>query len=199
MKVWQKNLILIVLVVLLAALPLWLLPDAEFGGADGQAEEAILELQPDYEPWFEPILEPASGEVESLLFALQAAIGAGVVGFVLGRITKSRRRGSRADGNRPLRLSIAAAADLPMPKLLLTGSALVLCLLCDSVTVSLVTLLGMWGLVTALGGLSPRVFLRFLCIPMAFLAIGCVTILINSYPRARRCCWPCRWGAAVGL
>ena len=74
MKVWQKNLILIVLVVLLAALPLWLLPNAEFGGADGQAEEVIL--------------EPASGEVESLLFALQAAIGAGVVGFVLGRITK---------------------------------------------------------------------------------------------------------------
>ena len=71
----------------------------------------------------------------------------------------------------------------PMPKLLLTGSALVLCLLCDSVTVGLVTLLGMWGLVTALGGLSPRVFLRFLCVPMAFLAIGCVTILINSYPQ----------------
>lgn len=53
----------------------------------------------------------------------------------------------------------------PMPKLLLTGSALVLCLLCDSVTVGLVTLLGMWGLVTALGGLSPRVFLRFLWHP----------------------------------
>ena len=38
MKVWQKNVILIALVVLLAALPLWLLPSAEFGGADGQAE-----------------------------------------------------------------------------------------------------------------------------------------------------------------
>lgn len=88
MKVWQKNLILILLVILIAAVPLWLLPDAEFGGADGQAEEAIMELNPDYEPWFEPILEPASGEVESLLFALQAAIGAGVVGFILGRITK---------------------------------------------------------------------------------------------------------------
>ena len=71
----------------------------------------------------------------------------------------------------------------PMPKLLLTGSALVLCLLCDSVTVGLVTLLAMWGLITALGGLSPRVFLRFLCVPMAFLAIGCITILINSYPQ----------------
>ena len=89
MKVWQKNLILILLVIALAAVPLWLLPNAEFGGADGAAEEAITELNPDYEPWFEPILEPASGEVESLLFALQAAIGAGGVGFVLGRLTKS--------------------------------------------------------------------------------------------------------------
>ena len=92
MKVWQKNLILILLVVLIAAVPLWLLPGAEFGGADGQAEEAITELNPGYEPWFQPILEPASGEVESLLFALQAAIGAGVVGFVLGRITKKSDR-----------------------------------------------------------------------------------------------------------
>ena len=80
MKVWQKNLILIALAVLLAALPLWLLPNAEFG---------------DYEPWFEPILEPASGEIESLLFALQAAIGAGVVGFVLGRITKRPGEGKK--------------------------------------------------------------------------------------------------------
>ena len=88
MKVWQKNLILVVLAVLLAAIPLWLLPNAEFGGADDQAEEAIQEINTDYKPWFEPILEPASGEVESLLFALQAAIGAGVVGFALGRITK---------------------------------------------------------------------------------------------------------------
>ena len=88
MKVWQKNLILIVLAVAIAALPLWLLPNAEFGGADGQAAEGVQELNPGYQPWFEPILEPASGEVESLLFALQAAVGAGIVGFVLGRITK---------------------------------------------------------------------------------------------------------------
>ena len=88
MKVWQKNVLLLALVVLLAALPLWLLPNAEFGGADGQAEEVVQELNPGYQPWFEPILEPASGEVESLLFALQAAVGAGIVGFVLGRITK---------------------------------------------------------------------------------------------------------------
>ena len=90
MKVWQKNLILIGLVILLAAFPLWYYRDAEFGGADGMAGELIEESNPDYEPWFQPIFEPASGEVESLLFALQAAIGSGIVCFVLGRVTAKK-------------------------------------------------------------------------------------------------------------
>ena len=90
MKVWQKNLILIGLVILLAAFPLWYCRDAEFGGADGMAGELIEESNPDYEPWFQPIFEPASGEVESLLFAPQAAIGSGIVCFVLGRVTAKK-------------------------------------------------------------------------------------------------------------
>ena len=90
MKVWQKNAILIGLVVLLTAFPLWYCRDAEFGGADGMAGELIEESDPDYEPWFQPIFEPASGEVESLLFALQAAIGSGIVCFVLGRVTAKK-------------------------------------------------------------------------------------------------------------
>lgn len=90
MKVWQKNAILIGLVILLAAFPLWYCRGAEFGGADGMAGELIEETNPDYEPWFQPILEPASGEVESLLFALQAAVGSGVVCFVLGRVTAKK-------------------------------------------------------------------------------------------------------------
>lgn len=90
MKVWQKNLILIGLVILLAAFPLWYCRDAEFGGADGMAGELIEESNPDYEPWFQTIFEPASGEVESLLFALQAAIGSGIVCFVLGRVTAKK-------------------------------------------------------------------------------------------------------------
>ncbi|HIY15732.1 MAG TPA: energy-coupling factor ABC transporter substrate-binding protein [Candidatus Intestinimonas stercorigallinarum] len=90
MKVWQKNAILIGLVVLLTAFPLWYCRDAEFGGADGMAGELVEESDPDFEPWFQPILEPASGEVESMLFALQAAVGSGVVCFVLGRITAKK-------------------------------------------------------------------------------------------------------------
>ncbi len=78
------NLILIAIVIGLAILPLVIVKDAEFGGADGQAEEAIGEINADYEPWFSSFFEPASGEIESLLFALQAAIGAGIVGYGLG-------------------------------------------------------------------------------------------------------------------
>ncbi len=78
------NIILILLVIGLAVLPLFIVKNAEFGGADGQAEEAITEIDKDFQPWFTPLFEPASGEIESLLFALQAAIGAGVIGYGLG-------------------------------------------------------------------------------------------------------------------
>ena len=59
--------------------------DAEYGGADGQAEDVILELTDgNYEPIAEPIWEPPSGEIESLLFGLQAAFGALVIGYFFG-------------------------------------------------------------------------------------------------------------------
>jgi len=87
-----KNLLLIALVVLLAVFPLVFKGGAEYGGADGQAEEMIMELQPHYQPWFASFWEPPSGEIESLLFALQAAAGSGFIffymGYMLGRQSK---------------------------------------------------------------------------------------------------------------
>ena len=90
MALWTKNLILSIIVIVLAVLPLITLKNAEFAGADGLAETAITEINPDYEPWFSSLYEPASGEIESLLFAVQAALGAGVAGFILGRITAKK-------------------------------------------------------------------------------------------------------------
>ena len=59
--------------------------DAEFGGADGQAEGVIEELTGGtFEPIADPIWEPPSGEIESLLFSLQAAIGALIIGYFFG-------------------------------------------------------------------------------------------------------------------
>jgi cobalt/nickel transport protein len=59
--------------------------DAEYGGADGQAEGVVKEITGGtYKPVANPIWEPPSGEIESLLFGLQAAIGAGVLGYFFG-------------------------------------------------------------------------------------------------------------------
>lgn len=58
-------------------------PGSEFGGADGQGEEQISEIAPDYQPWFESLWSPP-GETESLLFATQAAIGASIIGWFIG-------------------------------------------------------------------------------------------------------------------
>lgn len=87
----KKNLILIVLTLILGFLPLIALKNAEFAGADGLAEDAVMSINPDYVPWFEPLIELPSGEVESLLFSLQAAIGAGALGFILGRMTAGKK------------------------------------------------------------------------------------------------------------
>lgn len=80
----KKSWILILLVIVLAIVPLIMANGAEFGGADGQAEAAITEIQPDYTPWVSPIWEPPSGEIESLLFALQAALGTGFIAYYFG-------------------------------------------------------------------------------------------------------------------
>ncbi|KOP22730.1 cobalt transporter [Hapalosiphon sp. MRB220] len=79
-----NNWLLLLAVVALSATPLVVLKDAEFGGADGKAQEAIQEIQPKYEPWFNSLIQISSSEVQSLLFAVQAAAGAGVIGYVIG-------------------------------------------------------------------------------------------------------------------
>jgi len=79
-----SNLLLIGAIILIVVLTLYFLPHADFMGADGLAEDYITQSQPDYKPWFSNIWEPPSGEIESLLFSLQAAIGTGVVAYVIG-------------------------------------------------------------------------------------------------------------------
>lgn len=84
MTLGKKSLVLIVLAVTLSAFPLALHQSSEFSGADGEAEEAIMSIKPSYQPWVESIWEPPGGETESLLFALQAALGAGFLGYYIG-------------------------------------------------------------------------------------------------------------------
>jgi cobalt/nickel transport protein len=68
----------------------------EWSGADSQAENVITELTGGaYQPWFQSIYTPPSSEIESLLFALQAAIGSIIIGYFFGyyhAIAKMRTR-----------------------------------------------------------------------------------------------------------
>ena len=91
----KKQVFMILALVLLCAailvFPLMTIHDSEFGGADGAAEEIIAAVDPDYEPWAESILEPPGGETESLLFCLQAALGATVIGFGFGYLVARKK------------------------------------------------------------------------------------------------------------
>ncbi|CFX97976.1 Cobalt transport protein CbiN [Syntrophomonas zehnderi OL-4] len=84
MKTRRTNIILLVVFLGLILFSLGINKGAEFAGADEQAEEVIAQINPDYEPWFNPLWEPPSGEIESLLFAVQAALGCGFICFYFG-------------------------------------------------------------------------------------------------------------------
>ncbi len=83
--------LLLLLVVVIAAAPLLMIRDSEFGGADGAAEDAITVINPNYVAWAEPLLEPPGGETESLLFCLQAGLGASVFGYGFGYLVARKK------------------------------------------------------------------------------------------------------------
>lgn len=97
---WLSTVLIVLAVIVLGVAPLILSPEAEFGGSDDQATELIQTLHPGYKPWFSSLLEPKSGEIESLLFALQAAIGSAIVFFGIGYFTgKSKRDDAEGRGD----------------------------------------------------------------------------------------------------
>lgn len=86
--------ILLLIAILIAVVPLFMLKGAEFGGSDDAGSVAISEITgSEYKPWFEPVMETLiggelPGEVESLLFCVQTGIGVGVIFFFLGRFVE---------------------------------------------------------------------------------------------------------------
>ena len=70
--------------VILSMAPVLIYQGKEFKATDSINITAIEQVNPSYKPWFEPVIKPSGGEVETFLFATQAAIGSGVVCYILG-------------------------------------------------------------------------------------------------------------------
>ena len=96
MKPIAKNGLLLLIVAVLAFAPLYYARTAKIAGADDQASAAIKSIDANYKPWFKPFWKPPSAEVESFLFALQAAIGSGFVFYYLG-YAKGKHSASKKD------------------------------------------------------------------------------------------------------
>jgi cobalt/nickel transport protein len=96
----RTNLLLLATVLVLSAAPL-LLPikdlNKPFAGADDRGKTAIVASHPEYKPWFTPLWEPPSGEIVNLMFALQGALGAGLLGYYIG-FKRGRAQGRRRNG-----------------------------------------------------------------------------------------------------
>ena len=93
MRTTRRSAILLALAVAIVAAPL-VPPNGggAFKGTDDQASQAVAQSNPDYRPWVSPLWQPPSSEIESLLFAVQAALGAGIFGYVIGRIHGARMK-----------------------------------------------------------------------------------------------------------
>ena len=86
----MKKLLIILAIMALIALPLVMFKNGEFKGTDDNAVVAIESIDQNYQPWFKGIKLFDSPEIVSTFFAIQAAIGAGILGYYVG-FTRGRK------------------------------------------------------------------------------------------------------------
>ena len=97
--------ILIIVTIVVALFPLFVIRGAEFEGSDGAGSEMVEEVSGgEYEPWFEPVLEiliggELPGEMETLFFCIQTGIGVGLIAYFFGYLrARKKYGGDDADG-----------------------------------------------------------------------------------------------------
>jgi len=79
--------------IVVGALAYGAMNDSEFGGADDAGGDIIGDVSDNFEgPWWNGIFGSYElpGETESMLFALQAAIGAVIIGFFIGYVYRGK-------------------------------------------------------------------------------------------------------------
>ncbi len=79
----RRTKIMLLIIIILIAFPLLFESKAVSApSSDDQGPAWILSTG--YVPWIHPLWEPPNSDMEAGLFALQAALGAGIMGYVFG-------------------------------------------------------------------------------------------------------------------
>ena len=97
----KRDIILLILVVIIAVAPMVMYSglgedEGYFSGTDDVASGIVEETG--YEPNPITLWEPPSAEIESLLFAIQAAIGGLILGYFLGFWRGQASRENKKEG-----------------------------------------------------------------------------------------------------
>ena len=84
MGLWNKrNILFVVIICGLVAYPLLFNPSSVSGLGSDDAGPAYM-LAHGYHPWVTYLWTPPNSDIEAGLFALQAALGAGKMGYIFG-------------------------------------------------------------------------------------------------------------------
>nr|WP_120491863.1 energy-coupling factor ABC transporter substrate-binding protein [Corynebacterium lactis] len=118
---WLVTGLLIAAIAVIAIFPMFFnfgdpASEEQFGGTDSIASDVIMENDPNYTPWFEPLVGELPGEVESGLFALQAGLGAGVLGYAIGFYRGKNRSGNSGNKAETSAASVAGATGAASSK-----------------------------------------------------------------------------------
>lgn len=95
MQMIRKYWVGAVVVVALLVLPLVKYQHRNFVGTDDAAVTMVQGIEKNYKPWFSGVKLFESPEIASTLFALQAALGAGVLGYYVG-FSRGKQTGKKA-------------------------------------------------------------------------------------------------------
>jgi cobalamin biosynthesis protein CbiM/cobalt ECF transporter T component CbiQ len=154
-------------------------------GSDDNAKLAIQALRPGYKPWFHALWRPGSRGLESLLFALQAAIGVTAIGLYVRHVRRRRRDmprreqggsldliDSAAHGNRLARVSA-------VEKMTFTAGLLLLALVLPPIPGDLLVIAVAVAATLAVARVPFGVYAKVMTIPLVFLVIGVVPLLFS--------------------
>jgi ABC-type cobalt transport system, periplasmic component len=83
--------ILIIFITAVALIPMFL-SRFDLIGSDDAAKNAVTSVDPGYKPWAKPVLELTNEKTETLLFCLQAGIGAGTLGLGFGYLVLRKKK-----------------------------------------------------------------------------------------------------------